>query len=571
MSQSSTNPNIPESTVADGTAPGATELGTREAEEHQLDAANEALSRALAVSFNALRWIMLALIGVFLVSGFFTVSANEVAIRTRFGRIIPGPEGDVLHPEGGPYFRWPAPVGQVYRIPTATREVRIVDSFVFRAAHSRLGGDETPLSELRQGPRLDPQFDGALLTGDQSIVHARYIVSYKIAPEDAAKFVRNVASLSHADTEAASSTIFTLADDLVRNAVEQAIIEDVAGTPLDRFLRGGRSSTPDALPEEGAEPAPAEAMPPADPEAEPPVGEAEPQPEPSPEAAIDPANSLISQGGEEDRVRVKAQRVLEGLGSGITLVTVTRTEQMVASNVVNLNNAVAYELARARAIRNDAETQRNTALIATAGPAWEAILTIIDAYEEADRLRDSEPERFARAEQAILATFNGESLGPVIQGLASDLPEESPLRRRLDAALARHADERLRGQAGAKVTGAAAEASTYVATLEAEAVRFEAMLAINQERPDLVRQRLLTDTLRRIFSNPDSETTFLAPGANLRLLVNRERQAELEEEVRARTERFRETRGANEQRPAPGVIPTRPPQQPPPSADNHDH
>ena len=574
MSSPSNNTILPEP-VPPGD--GAQSADAGEQEENQLDAANESLARALAVSFNALRWIMLVLIAVFLASGFFTVAADEVAVRTRFGRIVPGADGEVLYPEGGPYFRWPAPMGQVYRVPTTTRELRIEDSFVFRAAMSDRGGAGRPLSEISQGPRLDPQYDGALLTGDQSIVHARYAVSYKILPENAARFVRNVASVDNIDTAATDrERVFRLADNLVRNVIEQAIVEDVAGTSLDRFLQGARSQSagPTTAPSSSGEDEASGGTPAAEPPVPQPPAEAEQEP------AADGANieqqpeggsSVVSQGGEEDRVRVKAQNVLDGLGSGVTLVTVTRTEQMVASNVVIFNNAVAFELARARAARNDAETKRNTELIGVAGPAWEAVLMVIDCYEEAHRLRESEPERFARAERGMEATFSGETLGPILQQLAADLPEDAELRKRLESAMTRYSNERLRGRAGATVSGTAAEASAYVAALEGEAVRFEAMLAIYRQRPELVRQRRLTDTMRQIFSNADAETSFLAPGANLRLLISRERQAELEEESQARARRFEETRSS-------ALRPVAPPQQPqppqnPPAAggDPHDH
>jgi regulator of protease activity HflC (stomatin/prohibitin superfamily) len=589
MPEPTSNPNqtdpqpLPQTIVP---APVPSAEATSAAEENdQLDAANESLAGALSVSFSVLRIVMILLIAVFLLSGFFTVAPDEVAVRTRFGRIIPGPDGEVLHPEGGPYFRWPAPVGQVYRIPTIPRKLNIDESFVFRAAvHEK----QRPLSELNQGPRLDPQFDGALLTADQSIVHARYEVTYQVLPDNAARFARNVASVSGLDTAVGDRfAIFEGADDLVRNAVEQAIVEDVAGTPLDRFLQGGRSQAPAATatppgaetPTEPAEPSGSDAaaddaqadqtQPPPDQPgqdaAEQPAGEAQ-------EPSADVPSSLVTGGGQEDRVRAEAQRVLDELQSGITIVTVTRTEQMVASNVVQLNNAVAVELGQARTKRNQAENYRNTQLISAAGASWPGVLAVIDAYEEAYRLRDTEPDRFTRAEQAVEATFNGQPLGPVLEQLAADLPEDNPLRRRLEVEGRRHASAKLGGQAGARVSTASSEASAYIAALEAEAVRFERRLATYRQRPDLVRRSMLSETLSAIFSNPDAETSFLAPGTELRLLISRDRQTQLEEESRARAQRDTAART-----PLPTIGPSSgeaaPPQAPPPrpADDGHDH
>src|SRR5690606_37830850 len=214
------------------------DAGTASADQY--DAANASLAGALAVSFAVLRIVMVLLIVVFLFSGFFTVAPDEVAVRTRFGKIVPSDESEVLTAEGGPYFRWPAPIGQVYRIPTTTRELELSDSFVFAAART----SRQPLSELTDPGGLDPELDGALLTADKAIVHARYRVSYRVQPANAATFVRNVASVAHLDPATNDpSRLFAAADLLVENAVERAIVADVAATPLDRFLQGGRGTT----------------------------------------------------------------------------------------------------------------------------------------------------------------------------------------------------------------------------------------------------------------------------------------------------------------------------------------
>lgn len=557
-------------------------------EADQLDAANASLAGALAVSFAVLRIVMLLLIAVFLLSGFFTVAPDEIAVRTRFGKIIPGPEGlEVLTPEGGPYFRWPAPVGQVYRIPTVPRVLKIDESFVFRAArHAK----DRPLSELSQGPRLDPQYDGALLTADQSIVHARYEVSYKVNADHAASFVRNVASVADLDTAVANRTaIFRRADEVVLNAVEQAIVEDVAATTLDRFLQGGRSLSRAAngeapvVDEAGGAPGGTDQGAAAD---VPPLGEQQPaadaagQPAEAGDQKIaqgdDPegeqGGSTVAQGAQEDQVRANAQRVLDDLNAGITLVNVTRTEQTVVSSVRDYSSGLAVELDQARTRRNVAEQYRNNELIAAAGPSFEAVLAIIDTYEEADRLRQTAPERFASAEQAIAATFEGQALGPVLQSLAHTLPEESPQRARLESLARQHANGRLGGSAGNIVNSAAANASAYVAALEAEASGFEKMLALYREHPDLVRRKELTLTLGKIFSSPDVETSFIAPGSDLRLLLNREREAELEDESRARAGRLdqaKATGAAN--RPAPTTPPAPAPRPGAAPDDGHDH
>ena len=526
-----------------------------------MDAANASLAGALAVSFTVLRFVMLLLVAVFLLSGFFTVGPDEVAVRTRFGKIVSGPEGEVLTAEGGPYFRWPAPIGEVYRIPTITLSLKINESFVFRAAKN----SGLPLNEIDQGERLSPEYDGSLLTADKSIVHARYEVQYKVLPEDAAKFIRHVASVADLDTATNDRTlIFKEADLLVRNAVEQAIVEDVAATPLDRFLRGGRSQqvqdapledAPEPQPGAADEDTPSEGTVDGDRPADPADAAAQPEPrEPQtgqettppelgeverrnseaqevPDAGATPAPE------QEDQIKLRAQEVLDELGSGITLVTVARTEQAVVSGVRGSMTLVQTESAVAQRELDAARTFRNDMLGGTAGPAYPAVLAVIDVYEEAYRLRDSNPQVFEHAQQSLRATFMGEPLGPVLVGLADAMPEGSTQGDRLRSLARTYPNSTISGSAGTVVRSASSRASSYLAALESDAESFERLLATYRDKPQLVKRSLLSNALREIFSNPDIETTFIPPGGQLRLQIGRDLQAAREEEQRAREER----------------------------------
>ncbi len=528
-------------------------------EPAELDAANASLAGALSVSFAVLRIVMILLVIVFLLSGFFTVAPDEVAVRTRFGKIMPGPEGDVLTPEGGPYFRWPAPIGQIYRVPTVTQRLQIDDSFVFRAARN----SGMPLNEISQGERLQPEYDGALLTADKSIVHARYEVQYKVLPEDAARFVRHIGSV--ADLQGADDNrllIFREANLLVTNAVEQAIVEDVAGTPLGSFLQGGRSARRSAGGEEpgdaGPEGTPDDGEEMEDDVETPAEGGTEPEeaegmsseqeadhddPEDDGERHFlgdghDHSGDLELMFAEEDQIRVRAQDVLTRLQCGITLISVTRTEQTVVSSVRPVMMAVQNESEAANQLVGQASSDRNTMLLSTAGPAWRAVLAVIEVYEDAYRQQETNPEYFQSAEQALRATFRGDGLGEVLTALADAVPEGSGQEAQLRSLARRYANGTLQGTAGGLVSTASSRASSYITRLEAEANNFEDQLAIYNDRPDFTRRRLFTDTLSRIFSNPDVRTTFLSPGSDLHLRLNpRDREQQLEEEQRARQER----------------------------------
>ena len=56
--------------------------------ETPIDAGSQALSEALGSSFVIVKIVMVILVGVFLVSGFFTVGPQERGIILRFGRPV---------------------------------------------------------------------------------------------------------------------------------------------------------------------------------------------------------------------------------------------------------------------------------------------------------------------------------------------------------------------------------------------------------------------------------------------------------------------------------------------------
>ena len=99
-----------------------------------------------------------ALLALWLLSGFYIVSADEQAVVTRFGKIV---EDRVLP---GPHVTWPWPVATVHKL-----KVR-------QMQRSVIGGEPADAILGRVEP-LRSQF----LTGDQNIIHVRTIAQYSIA------------------------------------------------------------------------------------------------------------------------------------------------------------------------------------------------------------------------------------------------------------------------------------------------------------------------------------------------------------------------------------------------------
>lgn len=181
---------------------------------NEADPAQQSLADALRVSFSLLRWVMIALVVAYLLSGIYRVPEQQAAVVTRFGKIVGEREGDPVKAPGV-YFGWPFPIENVIKVATNQRTVDLSNAFVYQVAPDQTEG--------RPGP-LNPEVDGSLITGDANIVHARFSATYEIS--DPVDFITNVGDDS-------------TADELVVSVVEQAVVHTVAKTSADDMI-GGR-------------------------------------------------------------------------------------------------------------------------------------------------------------------------------------------------------------------------------------------------------------------------------------------------------------------------------------------
>ena len=137
----------------------------------QMDPAQQQLAGALRASFRLLSFIMVLVLIMFTVSGITSVGPNEVGIVYRFGRI----QDEVV--EEGLAYAWPFMIGRVEKLDTSQQEIVINDFWMFESPE-----DRTKTLAQRKAPEegLRPGYDGALLTGDQSLYHVRLRCGYQI-------------------------------------------------------------------------------------------------------------------------------------------------------------------------------------------------------------------------------------------------------------------------------------------------------------------------------------------------------------------------------------------------------
>lgn len=179
-----------------------------------LDPAHQSLADALRITFYLLMTGLVAVFGLFILSGFQSVKEGEVGVRLLFGRVTE----DDLAP--GFRFSFPYPLGELIRVPVASPSTAIDQSFWPNLTDQQ---KNAPMAQLVLAkPQLKPGEDGSLITGDQSIAHAKWSVSFRrTRPRDT---VRNLAG---AEQESL----------IVRAAVERAVVHAVARTPIDEFLK----------------------------------------------------------------------------------------------------------------------------------------------------------------------------------------------------------------------------------------------------------------------------------------------------------------------------------------------
>jgi modulator of FtsH protease HflK len=138
------------------------------------DAGSQAMAEALRSSFAIVKFVMAALVILFLASGIFQVGTQEQAIILRFGKPVGTGEQALLGP--GLHWAFPYPIDEVVKIPI--RQIQSVQSTVGWYAvtpEQELSGNLPPA-----GPSLIPGVDGYAITADRNIIHTDAGLYYQV-------------------------------------------------------------------------------------------------------------------------------------------------------------------------------------------------------------------------------------------------------------------------------------------------------------------------------------------------------------------------------------------------------
>lgn len=179
-------------------------------EPERKDTGLEALSEALDVSFRVLRYVMLLLVVLYLLSGFYTVDQHERAMVLTFGRAGTGP--DRIKDPG---FRMtlPRPFAKVVKV--ETERSRQVESDSFAAPFS----DPSGLLEVPYSMSTPSDPFGYTLTADANVLHTRWALYYQISDPEAFAFR------------------FENLDELLRHELDHAVVKISAQLRIDEALQ----------------------------------------------------------------------------------------------------------------------------------------------------------------------------------------------------------------------------------------------------------------------------------------------------------------------------------------------
>ncbi len=167
------------------------------------DSGSKALREALDISFRLLRWALIALFAVYLLSGLFVVRQHERAFVLVFGR----PQGVGEERIRGPGAHWtlPRPFAEIRRV--ETERVRVVFTAPPPTAPAP---NETP-------PKIG--WDDYQLTGDANLVRGIWALRYTVADPAAWLFA------------------FENPDAVLRNELAHAVVGATARFAVDAALR----------------------------------------------------------------------------------------------------------------------------------------------------------------------------------------------------------------------------------------------------------------------------------------------------------------------------------------------
>jgi len=356
------------------------------------------------------------------------------------------------------------PPGQQFHMPYPVGELITVHT---GANEIRIARDFFPRRDQPQPPTarnlrtLKPGRDGSILTADGAIVHAQWSVVFRVDEGGVASFVRNI----HPEE----------VRDLVSAAVKRGVVRTVAGLTIDEFLK---------------------------------------------QSALE--ETFVGEAAIEGRVREVAQSTLDELDSGIIIERVTLDDRSPPGFVRDIFDEVARQTAAASSAREEAEQYAREQLSAVASGAAEALIELIDEFEQlTDQNREDQAEE-------VLARIDAILTGEPVQG--ADGPRF------------------VSGEVTRIITDAEQYRTNVVPRAQAAADRFAAKLELYRDNPAVFVSSEWADAYRSFVARAEAQVFAMPPESAMELVLTRDpdiaRSAEAERNAAEAAQTLQQRRDA---------------------------
>lgn len=195
-----------------------------------------------AKAHNIMLLFVIGVLVVWILSGFYQVKANQIAIVERLGQFVANAEGKAILVEHGLHYHLPWPIDRIHVISTQQQFTMPVTTF--NTSPEKYAAFK--LDYLRRGwqqQQLDAIYDPYLLTGDKCVIHMDITVQFHIDDPQAW-----LTSVSHD-----YSTLYDAAGEgdmrnqLFLQIAQRALVANVGKMPLESVLRDGREELQNAL------------------------------------------------------------------------------------------------------------------------------------------------------------------------------------------------------------------------------------------------------------------------------------------------------------------------------------
>ncbi len=165
--------------------------------------------QGLDAGLRMFRWVVLALLVIFLFSGFQNVRSGNVGLLLRFGRLTGASRAEQIK-QPGLVPALPYPADQLYLVPGPDREGQVIVEEVWK-----------PIDDPVALDKINPIVEGYCLTGDQNVVQARLAVRYRVTDPIRFRLLMDA----------------TVPEGILHEAVLAALTQTVAGWEVNDVLR----------------------------------------------------------------------------------------------------------------------------------------------------------------------------------------------------------------------------------------------------------------------------------------------------------------------------------------------